>query len=258
MHVLSTFAHLPSTHNTHSPSSLLAAIQQCVQQSAQGIRSVAGNIPLHKIAKVIYYGCMIVGFATFFTAATASVIFSVPIAQIAVFVAQYLGALALAPLMEQIVIAASVSGVTGVVAELAWTKHQVARLTVANGALAEERNTANAERVAIAAQRDAISVARELVVIERDTATALMETVVAQRDTAIAGRDAAFAERDAAIDERDTSIDENTNLASRVAALEDDMRQLVSRINASLSSPAADPAPIKYAPAGPAPSAQDE
>jgi cell division protein FtsL len=207
---------------------------------------------------------MVVGFATLVSATASSIVLSVPIAQIAVFVAQHLGTLALAPLIEQIIVAASVSGVTGVLVELVWTKHQVTKLTGVNDTLLEERNSTNAERNTMSAERDAMSDVRDLAVIERDTATALMENAIAQRDTAITGRDAAFAERDAAIIERDaaiedrnTSIDENTNLTSRVTALEDDMRQLIARINASLSNPAADLGRVGYIPASPSPSVQE-
>ncbi|KAF9906559.1 hypothetical protein EC991_000501 [Linnemannia zychae] len=250
MQVLSTFSHPPNTRSTYFPSDLLTAIQQCVQRSAQGIQSIVGNIPLRKIAKVIYYACMVVGFATFATAATSSLVLSVPIAQIAVFVAQHVGTMALAPLIENIIVAVSVSGITGVMIELAWTKHQLVKLVGLNNTMIEERNT-------MAAERDAISIVRDLVVIERDNVTALMETAVAQRDTAIAGRDAAVIERDAAIDERDTSIIENTSLTARVTALEDEMRQLATRINASLLSPNVVPI-ADLAPVSPAPSVQNE
>ncbi|KAF9117890.1 hypothetical protein BGW39_001687 [Mortierella sp. 14UC] len=139
MQVQSSLVHSPYHDIEHC--SLFSAIERLVGRSARGFRTLAAGIPLRKIAKVIYYACLVVGFATFVVTASSSVFFSVPVAQIAGFVARYLGRMALAPLIEQIIIGVSVAGVTGVTVDYAWTKKQLAAASRERDAVVDYNTT---------------------------------------------------------------------------------------------------------------------
>ncbi|KAF9906558.1 hypothetical protein EC991_000500 [Linnemannia zychae] len=125
MQVQSSLIHSP--YHDIQLSSLFSVIQSLVNQSARGFQTFAAGIPLRKIAKVIYYACLVVGVATFVATATSTVFFSVPVVQIAGFVARYLGRMALVPIIEQVIMGVAGAGLAGATFEYALTKKQLSR-----------------------------------------------------------------------------------------------------------------------------------
>ncbi|KAG0260266.1 hypothetical protein BGZ95_004493 [Linnemannia exigua] len=139
MQIQSTIVHSP--HYNIELSSLLSLIQGLVDQSAHRFQAFAADISLRKISKVIYYACLVVVAATTVATPTSSFVFSMPISQIAAFVARYFGRQALAPLIEQIIVSVSIAGVSGITGDYVWTKKQLNAVTRQKDAVMIENNT---------------------------------------------------------------------------------------------------------------------
>ncbi|KAG0370699.1 hypothetical protein BGX24_001942 [Mortierella sp. AD032] len=190
MQVQSTVVH--SLHSDIKLSSLLSFIQGLVEQSARGFQDLASGIPLRKITKVIYYACLVVGVATIVVATTSSVVFAMPIPEIAAFVARYFGRQALAPLIEQIIVAVSVSGVSLITGDYVWTKKQLNVVSHQKDILTRQRDVITCQRDAVMDERDAVKDERDVVMNENNALTNRVATLETHMEQVIASINASL------------------------------------------------------------------